>query len=79
MELRTALAAQRLRGAARDAARCRERLPQRALPEGARGVFFGVRVLLGPRLEPSSDDERAWRYVDLATPDEPALADESRS
>jgi hypothetical protein len=34
-----------------------------------------VRVLLGPRAVPSELDERAWRYLDLATPDEP-LRDE---
>jgi hypothetical protein len=45
------------------------------LPQGTQGVFFGVRVLLGPRLEPSAADERAWRYVDLADSDE-ALTDE---
>jgi len=36
-------------------------------------VFFGVRLLLGHRADSSDADERAWRYVDLATPGEPIV------
>lgn len=46
------------------------------LPPDTIGLFFGARVLLGPRFEPSIDDERAWRYVDLGSLDEPMLSDE---
>ena len=45
------------------------------VPDGSRGVFFGARLLLGSRPSPSSGDERAWRYVDLESSDEP-LSDE---
>jgi PLD-like domain/Helicase conserved C-terminal domain/SNF2-related domain len=76
MDLRTALAAQRLaelRGMPHGAG---SGFRTESLRSGAVGVFFGARVLLGPRLEPSSVDQRAWRYVDLGALDEQALADE---
>ena len=76
MELRTALAAQRLAELRAMPHGAGSGFRTESLPKGAVGVFFGVRVLLGPRLEPSADDERAWRYVDLGVLDEPALADE---
>ena len=52
----------------RSSVRCRteqEAGSHRIAPQGRGWRLFGARVLLGPRLEPSPDDERAWRYVDL--------------
>jgi hypothetical protein len=46
-------------------------LRDKLLPDGTQGVFFGVRLLLGPRADPSEVDERAWRYVDLTEPAKP--------
>lgn len=76
MDLRTALAAQRLAELRAMPHGAGSGFRNEMLPEGAMGVFFGARVLLGPRLEPSGDDERAWRYVDLGALEESALADE---
>jgi superfamily II DNA or RNA helicase len=76
MDLRTALAAQRLGELGGMPHGAGSGFLNESLPKGAIGVFFGARVLLGPRLEPSADDERAWRYVDLGAVDDPALADE---
>jgi len=65
MELRAALAAQRLRELEAMAARSRFRLSGRQAPyRRPRRLFFGIRLLLGDRAEPSELDERAWRYVD---------------
>jgi hypothetical protein len=72
MELRTALANEKLAEL--------EAIPHGAgsgfrderLPANAVGVFFGVRLLLGPRPRPSDrHDQRAWRYIDLTDPDTP--------
>jgi hypothetical protein len=76
MDLRTALAAQRLAELRAMPHGAGSGFRSESLPAGAIGVFFGARVLLGARLEPSPDDERAWRYVDLGALEEPALADE---
>ncbi len=76
MDLRTALAAQRLAELRAMPHGAGSGFSSELLPADAMGVFFGARVLLGPRLEPSGDDERAWRYVDLGSLDEAALADE---
>ena len=73
MELRAALAAQRLRELRAMPHGAGSGFRDGNLPEGTRGVFFGVRLLLGQRTEPSEVDERAWRYVDLATPDRPVV------
>jgi hypothetical protein len=62
-------------GAPGDAPRGRERVLSERVPAGAARGFFGARLLLGPRPRPSFGDERAWRYVDLESPDEP-LSDE---
>jgi hypothetical protein len=70
MELRAALAAERLRELLAMPHGAGSGFRNASLPEDARGVFFCVRVLLGPRAVPSDADERAWRYVDLAAPDE---------
>jgi superfamily II DNA or RNA helicase len=76
MDLRTALAAQRLEELRAMPHGAGSGFRNEQLPEGATGVFFGARVLLGARLDPSADDERGWRYVDLGALDEPSLADE---
>jgi hypothetical protein len=76
MDLRTALAAQRLAELRTMPHGAGSGFRSEQLPEGAVGVFFGARMLLGRGLDPSGDDDRAWRYVDLAAIDEPALADE---
>jgi hypothetical protein len=75
MELRSALAAERLAELQAMPHGAGSGFVNERLPEGSRGVFFAVRMLLGPRLRPSSWDERTWRYIDLAQPDEP-LRDE---
>ena len=75
MELRAALAAERLRELLAMPNGAGSGFRNEVLPAGAFGVFFCVRVLLGERAVPGETDERAWRYVDLATPDEP-LTDE---
>lgn len=75
MELRAALAAERLRDLLAMPHGAGSGFRSELLPEGARGVFFCVRVLLGERAVPGEADERAWRYVDLAAPEQ-ALADE---
>ena len=75
MELRAALAAERLRELLAMPHGAGSGFRTDLLPEGARGVFFCVRVLLGEATVSSETDERAWRYVDIATPDAP-LADE---
>ena len=71
MELRTALAAERLRELLAMPHGAGSGFRNVELPEGTRGVFFGVRVLLGSRPVPGDTDERAWRYVDVAAPEEP--------
>lgn len=71
MELRTALAAERLRELLAMPHGAGSGFRDVELPEGTRGVFFGVRVLLGSRPVPGDTDERAWRYVDVAAPEEP--------
>lgn len=73
MELRAALAAERLRELLAMPHGAGSGFRTDLLPEGARGVFFCVRVLLGQRAVPGDTDERAWRYVDLASPDEPLM------
>jgi hypothetical protein len=75
MELRAALAAERLRELLAMPHGAGSGFRTELLPDGARGVFFCVRVLLAERAVSGETDERAWRYVDLATPDVP-LADE---
>jgi len=75
MELRSALAAERLRELLAMPHGAGSGFRGEELPEGARGVFFCVRVLLGERPTPGETDERAWRYVDLATPAD-AIVDE---
>ncbi|CAN5847527.1 helicase-related protein [soil metagenome] len=75
MELRAALAAERLRELLAMPHGAGSGFRSELLPEGARGVFFCARVLLGERAVPGETDERAWRYVELAAPEEP-LADE---
>ena len=76
MDLRTALAVQRLEELRAMPHGAGSGFRSELLPAGAVGVFFGARVLLGPQLQPSGNDERAWRYVDLGSLDEAALADE---
>ena len=72
MELRSALVANRIEEL--------EAIPHGAgsgfrnptMPEAATGVFFGVRLLLGPRPRPDDrHDQRGWRYIDLADADTP--------
>jgi hypothetical protein len=75
MELRSALAAERLAELQAMPHGAGSGFLNERLPDGTRGVFFAVRMLLGPRLRPSSWDERTWRYIDLAQADEP-LRDE---
>lgn len=75
MELRAALAAQRLRELRAMPHGAGSGFRDTQLPDGTRGVFFGVRLLLGDRVDASPADERAWRYVDLAAPDT-SLTDE---
>jgi PLD-like domain/Helicase conserved C-terminal domain/SNF2-related domain len=75
MELRSALAAERLRELLAMPHGAGSGFRNEALPEGTQGIFFCVRVLLGPRSVPSALDERAWRYIDLVAADEP-LRDE---
>ncbi len=75
MELRAALAAERLRELLAMPHGAGSGFRNELLPAGAFGVFFCARVLLGERAVPGETDERAWRYVDLATPGEP-LTDE---
>ena len=75
MELRSALAAERLGELLSIPHGAGSGFGTESLPAGARGVCFCVRVLLGDRSVPGDADERAWRYVDFASPDE-ALADE---
>jgi hypothetical protein len=69
MELRAALAAQRLRELRGMPHGAGSGFRDIALPDKARGAFFGVRLLLGARADPSDVDERAWRYIDFAEPD----------
>ena len=69
MELRTALAAERLRELLGMPHGAGSGFRRESLPEGARGVFFCARVLLGERPVPGETDERAWRYVDLTSPE----------
>ena len=76
MDLRAALAAQRLAELRAMPHGAGSGFRSALLPEDAVGVFFGARVLLGSRLEPSSDDERAWRYVDLGASEDASLSDE---
>ena len=71
MELRAALAAQRLRELREMPHGAGSGFRDGTLPESTQGVFFGVRLLLGPRADPSEVDERAWRYVDLTEPAKP--------
>jgi hypothetical protein len=73
MELRAALAAQRLRELRTMPHGAGSGFLNVTLPPGTQGVFFGVRLLLGPRADPSYLDERAWRYVDLADPADPIV------
>jgi hypothetical protein len=75
MELRAALAAERMRELLAMPHGAGSGFRDESLSEGTRGIFFCVRVLLGPHSLPSEADERAWRYVDVASPDEP-LSDE---
>jgi hypothetical protein len=75
MELRAALAAERVRELLAMPHGAGSGFRDSEIPEGTVGVFFCVRVLLGDRLVPTEIDERAWRYVDLASPEEP-IADE---
>jgi len=75
MELRAALAAERLRELLAMPHGAGSGFRTELLPDGARGVFFCVRVLLDERAVSGETDERAWRYVDVATPDAP-VADE---
>lgn len=75
MELRSALAAERLTELQSMPHGAGSGFRNDRLPAGARGVFFGVRLLLGARPAPGPLDERAWRYVDLADPGRP-LTDE---
>jgi hypothetical protein len=75
MELRAALAAERLRELLAMPHGAGSGFRDEQLPPGAAGVFFCVRVLLGERAVPGDGDERAWRYVDVAAPGEP-LTDE---
>jgi hypothetical protein len=70
MELRAALAAERVRELLAMPHGAGSGFRDESLPAGTRGVFFCVRVLLGARPVPGDRDERAWRYVDLATPDQ---------
>jgi helicase-like protein len=77
MDLRAALAADRLAELYAMPHGAGSGFRNEKLPDGTIGVFFGVRLLFGARSEPSSDDERAWRYVEVAAAlDEPPLADE---
>jgi hypothetical protein len=77
MELRRALAAERLAELQAMPHGAGSGFRDQVLPEGARGVFFGARVLLGGgRAVPSDRDERAWRFVDLKEPDGDPLRDE---
>jgi hypothetical protein len=71
MELRAALAAQRLHELRQMPHGAGSGFRDETLPEGTQGVFFGVRLLLGPRADSSEADERAWRYIDVAEPDKP--------
>jgi hypothetical protein len=75
MELRSALAAERLRELLSIPHGAGSGFRDEELEEGVRGVFFCVRLLLGSRAVPGDSDERAWRYVDLDDP-ERVLADE---
>lgn len=71
MELRSALAAERLAELQAMPHGAGSGFANERLPDDALGVFFGVRVLLGSRPQPSRFDERAWRYVEVARSDEP--------
>ena len=73
MELRAALAAQRLRELREMPHGAGSGFRDGTLPQDTRGVFFGVRLLLGARADPSDADERAWRYVDIAAPENPVV------
>lgn len=75
MELRRALAEERLTELLAMPHGAGSGFRDETLPAGARGVFFGARVLLGARSVASELDERAWRYVDLSEINEP-LRDE---
>ena len=71
MELRAALAAERLAELRAMPHGAGSGFRSERLPPDARGVFFAIRVLLGDRPQPGALDERAWRYVDLADPEHP--------
>jgi hypothetical protein len=75
MELRSALAAERLRELLAMPHGAGSGFRDANLPEAAHGVFFCVRVLLGARAQPSELDERAWRYIGLSGEGDP-LSDE---
>ena len=75
MELRAALAAERLKELQEMPHGAGSGFLSERVPDGARGVFFGARLLLGARPKPAFGDERAWRYLDLESTDEP-LSDE---
>jgi hypothetical protein len=75
MELRAALAAERVRELLAMPHGAGSGFRNEQLPEGAAGVFFCVRVLLGDRAVAGQSDERAWCYVGLGAPDEP-ISDE---
>jgi hypothetical protein len=77
MELRAALAAEKLTELLAMPHGAGSGFRDATLPDDARGVFFAVRLLLsGRRPDPAPGDERAWCYVDLRRPDEPVLTDE---
>jgi hypothetical protein len=77
MDLRAALAADRLKELLAMPHGAGSGFENTELPESAVGVFFGARIILGDHPDPSRVDQRAWRYVDLTTAaDGDVLSDE---
>jgi hypothetical protein len=74
MELRSALARDRLEELRAMPHGAGSGFLDERLPAGTRGVGFVTRVLLGSEPKPGPDDQRAWRYVDLSTSE--VVADE---
>ncbi len=72
MELRSALVAHRIEELQAIPHGAGSGFRNATFPDDTTGVFFGVRLLLGPRARPSDrHDQRAWRYVDVAGGGEP--------